>query len=101
MAAGTGEVNRGFYTVGEIAAFGAAAGETHIEIACNRCERPGRLSPGPTGGRARPGKAGARIAARAVGGLPDADEHSGERHMRIHDPQMPRWVGVAVPDGPA
>jgi hypothetical protein len=34
----------GFYTVGEIAALGAAAGETHIIIACNRCERHGKLS---------------------------------------------------------
>jgi hypothetical protein len=34
----------GVYTVGEIAAFGARAGETHLIIACNRCDRRGRLS---------------------------------------------------------
>jgi hypothetical protein len=91
---------RGAYTVGEIAALGAAAGETHIVISCNRCECHGRLSPG-------------RLLAEYGAGLPGTlllQEFSADCPKRvstkvydicgIHHPQMPLWVGVAVPDDP-
>jgi hypothetical protein len=84
----------GFYTVGEIAALGAAAGETHIIIACNRCERHGKLSLARLVAEHGADKPGTLLLQELSADCPKRARVSDV--CGIHHPEMPRWVGVAV-----
>ena len=92
---------RGSYTVGEIAAFGAAAGATHIVIACNRCERRGRLSLARMVAEHGADKPGPELLRDLSADCPKRISKMAHDICGIHTPQMARWVGVAFPDDPA
>jgi hypothetical protein len=92
---------RGAYTVGEIAALGAAAGGTHIVIACNRCERRGRLSLARMVAENGANKPGPELLRDLSADCPKRVSTMVNDVCGIHHPQMPRWVGVAVPDDSA